>query len=100
MKRIAITILFLLAAKDAWAISRYDTMEMTCDEVHAVLDKEGAAILRYYSAGGFLPLYDRYVKSEEYCGMGEVVRRAGVPTADRQYCPVYKCIESEIFISR
>lgn len=100
MKKIAAIVMLMFATENAWAISRYDTMDMKCDEVHAVLEKEGAAILRYYKESSFLPIFDRYVKSAEYCEAGQVIRRAGVPTSDRQYCPVFKCVESQIFISR
>jgi hypothetical protein len=101
MKRIAVAIPMLLAAADAWAINRYDVESMTCEKVQAILAEEGAAILRYHSSSILsLPLYDRYVKNQQYCGAGEVASRTGVPTADRKYCPVYKCVESQLFIAR
>ena len=47
-----------------------------------------------------LPIYDRYVLGQQYCMSGEVARGAGVPTVDKKYCPVKKCVESEIFRAR
>ena len=47
-----------------------------------------------------LTAYDRYVLGQQYCPSGEVARGAGVPTVDKKYCPVRKCVESEIFRAR
>ena len=101
MKRIAIAIPLLLIAVDAWAVDRYDVAGMTCAEVQALLSKDGAAILRYPSSRSFsLPIYDRYVDSQKDCESDEVAARTGVPTADRKYCPVHKCVASSTFVAR
>lgn len=47
-----------------------------------------------------MPIYDRYVSSRQYCRREQVMRQAGVPTTGTKYCPVRKCVESAIFISR
>ena len=101
MKRIAIAIPLLLIAAPAWAVDRYDIAGMTCTEVQALLSKNGAAILRYPSNRSFsLPIYDRYVDSQKDCESDEVAARTGVPTADRKYCPVHKCVASSTFVAR
>lgn len=99
MKRIAIALPVLLAAAaDASAISRYDIGGMSCAKVKGIIQSEGAAILRYRSQHNpALTLYDRYVKDGRYCPTNQVAARAGVPTADSNYCPLRNCIENDIF---
>jgi hypothetical protein len=98
MKRIAIALPILLAAAaDASAISRHDISGMSCARVKGIVQSEGAAILRYRSQHNpALTLYDRFVKDGRYCQASEVATRAGVPTADSNYCPLRKCIENDI----
>jgi hypothetical protein len=98
MKRTAIALPILLAAAaDASAISRHDIDGMSCAKVKGIIQSEGAAILRYHSQHNpALTLFDRYVKDGRYCQSGEVATRAGVPTADSNYCPLRNCIQNEI----
>jgi len=102
MRRIAIALPILLAAAaDASAISRYDIGNKSCAEVQRIVQSQGAVILRYRSQHNpALTLYDRYVSDGRYCQSNEVTSRTGVPTADRNYCPVRKCIENEFFDMR
>lgn len=101
VSRILLSAILSIAATDAFAISKYDISEMSCATVQALLQTEGEAILSYPSDSIFgLAIYDRYVRSRQYCASGEIIRRAGVPTADRKYCPVNKCVHSEIFVDR
>ena len=96
MKRIAIVVPMLLAAADASAISRYEITNMSCAKVQGLVRSEGAVILRYRSARNpGLPLYDRYVADGRYCDPAQVATWAGVPTADRDYCQVLRCMERE-----
>ena len=82
----------MLMATDASAISRYNIDNMSCDRVQAIIQSDGAAILRYRGHTG-LTLYDRYVSSRRYCQGGETT---SVPTADTSSCPVERCVEIEI----
>ena len=101
MKRIAIAVALLLAAAEASAQERVNITGMSCDQVQGILKTSGTAILRYRSAYNLsLPLYDRYVAGQRNCAAGEVASRTGVPTIDRPYCPVYKCVKSDIFVAR
>ena len=98
MKRIAVTIPLLLVGADASAITRHDIGGMNCAKVQAIVQSEGATILRYRSKRNpTLQLYDRFVRDGRYCGTSETASRTGVPTADRDYCPVFKCIEADLF---
>ena len=103
MKRwsLAAVAMLQLAAGDAFAATRYDISNMACPEVQALVGREGAGILTYRSTSILgLPIYDLYVKNRQYCDSTQVIRRAGVPTTDKKYCPVNKCVESQIFVAR
>ncbi len=85
----------------AHAVSRYEITNLTCESVQALIRTERSVILVYRSKGILgLPIYDRYVRGQEDCDAGEVVRGAGVPTVDKEYCPVRKCVASELFRTR
>lgn len=81
-----------LVSFDALAISRYDSQNMTCNRVQAVLRSEGAAILSYRSSRN-APLYDRYVTHGGFCPSTDVTRLASVPTSDNRSCKVLRCVE-------
>ena len=99
MNRGLIAAALVLFASDAMAVSRYDPTTMACATIQANILTEGEVILRYASRSLLrLPIYDRYVRSRAQCGSGEVMRSTGVPTADRDYCPVNKCVQSDIFV--
>jgi hypothetical protein len=101
MKLVPVVALLSLVAFEASAASRYDIATMSCAQVQALIEKDGAAILRYPSKRILsLPIYDRYVQGQKFCETGEVARGAGVPTADQKYCPVTKCVASDIFVAR
>ena len=101
MKRLVAATLMSLAASNAFAVERFEISNVTCETVQALLRKEGAVILVYRSQGILgLPIYDRYVSGQQQCDADEVSRGAGVPTVDKDYCPVRKCVESSIFKSR
>ena len=100
MKRLLVAAAFSLLAFEAQALTRYDIDNMTCAQVQALVTADGSAILRYRSTRNFsLPLYDTYVSSQRSCNNDAVALRTGVPTTDKKYCPVYKCVESNIFVS-
>ena len=94
MKQIAITILFVLIASSASAISRYDIGSMSCAKVNAIIQSEGAAILRYRSPRNGITLYDRYVSGRSGCKRTQDIQHVGLPTSDRASCPVYKCVQT------
>jgi hypothetical protein len=101
MKRGTIAAVLLLFSSPSFAISRYDPTEIPCASVQEIVSREGEVILRYGSSSILgLPVFDRYVADRAWCGPGEVARTAGVPSADQKYCPVKKCVESDIFVDR
>lgn len=98
MKKLLLTGMLALAASTAHAASRFEITNETCETVQAFLETEGSAILVYRSRGFLgLPIYDLYVQGQQFCNVGEVSRGTGVPTADKEYCPVRKCVASQIF---
>jgi len=83
----------LLVAGEAQAISRYNSMSMSCEAARAAIQQEGAVILRYTSKRvANLPLYGRYVRAGNQCANGEIAERATVPTADDAQCRVLICV--------
>ena len=92
--RIALIALCLAAtALPAHAISRYNSMRLSCDEAQSRIKDEGAVILRYQSKRvQGLPLYDRYVAHGGYCQPSEYAKLEVVPTADTNRCRVLKCM--------
>ncbi len=92
MKTILLAACLVLVAAEAQAVSRYDPTRMSCGRVQSTIAREGAVILRYKSTRvPGLPLYDRYVRDDRFCTMGEVRSRAYVPSADNKSCAVYVC---------
>ncbi|QLF70084.1 hypothetical protein FE840_011340 [Peteryoungia desertarenae] len=92
MKKIIACLAILAAATPAGAISRYNSLEMTCDEARARVIDEGAVILRYPSTRVTgLTLYDRYVTRNAQCSAHEYAARAYIPTRDSARCPVLNC---------
>ena len=92
MRTLLLASCLMLATFPAQAISRYNSEGMSCAQAQAIVQSEGAAILRYRSLRNpSLPLYDRYVASSFYCQPDEYAKVIGIPTADSRQCPVYKC---------
>jgi hypothetical protein len=97
MKRTALAAIFALVSFEASALVRYMVQNMTCAEVQEAVERDGAAILYRQATASGIPLYDRYVRSEEFCEGGETASRASVPTADTQSCRVSKCVDASRF---
>ena len=92
MKRLIVVSFLVLAAFPAHAISRYNSMSMSCSAAQQLVLREGAVILRYHSARNpNLPLYDRYVSDGRMCALGEGAVVDTVPTRDNSRCVVLKC---------
>ncbi|MBB3456838.1 hypothetical protein FHT86_005149 [Rhizobium sp. BK313] len=99
MKTIA-ALLFLSAivtAGPALAISRYNTLGLSCASVQQIISRERAVLLRYPSRSGNAVLYDRYVAGGGQCGSGNYAATTSVPTRDNPMCPVYNCRSSSVF---
>jgi hypothetical protein len=92
MKMVLAALALTFIASDAFAIQRYTSTSMSCDEVRAILSRDGAALMRYKSRRvPGLQLYGRYVSNGRFCDMGEYAERVYIPTADDSSCPVREC---------
>ena len=98
MRRMSLALSLMMLATDAWAISRYDIGKMSCQQVQSIVQREGAAILRYRSKRNpSLTLYDRYVRDTRFCSGGEYAMSSTVPVAGGKSCRVRKCEEIDPF---
>ncbi|MFN3321129.1 MAG: hypothetical protein ACK4ZU_18880 [Allorhizobium sp.] len=93
LRQLAImTLATALLAQPAFAISRYNSTALTCDQVRQRVLNEGAVILRYPSSRvNSMTLYDRYVTRNAMCAPHEYAERAYVPARDTDRCPVLNC---------
>lgn len=92
MKALLTALTLAMLASEAQAISRYHTSRLTCDEARARIADEGVVILRWQSPRDpSLPIYNRFVRSGQYCKLGEAATRRYIPTADCDNCPVLEC---------
>ncbi|NLS20888.1 hypothetical protein HGP16_30760 [Rhizobium sp. P40RR-XXII] len=93
MKKIVLLGLAIASvATPALAISRYNSMSMTCAEARAVINRERAVIMRYPARRTpNMTLYDRYVSNADSCDVGYYAYQDYLPTKDRASCPVFTC---------
>ncbi|MDI7860985.1 hypothetical protein MRS76_03370 [Rhizobiaceae bacterium n13] len=92
MKGLLICLSLVLLAGPALAISRYNSLSISCQEAHRRIVNERAVILRYPSTRvRGMTLYDRYVINSSMCGNREIAQRSYIPTKDTPKCPVYSC---------
>jgi hypothetical protein len=92
MKAVLAAFALTLVSFDAFAIQRYTSTSMSCNEVRATIRRDGAALMRYMSKRvPGLPLHGRYVVDDRFCDMGEYADRAWIRAADTDSCPVREC---------
>lgn len=92
MSRLLAIAILLCVAMPAAAISRHSSMQMTCDEIWSVIEREGAAIFRYPSPRRTgLTLYDRYVRDDGFCTTHQTLEKVRIPSRDGQQCTVRRC---------
>ncbi len=90
------TVLFVaaavLAASPAMAISRYNSLTITCNRARAAIHNEGAVIFRYPSTRvRGMALFDRYVRNSRFCDANKYAEWTRIPTKDNPQCPVLNC---------
>jgi hypothetical protein len=97
MKRSIIFPVMFLAVGDAFAIERYTSTNLDCSEIGAILERQGAAIMRYSSerVPGML-LYNRYVANRQYCRQDQETRTVYIPSAASPKCAVKECFDPEL----
>ncbi|MFI0845376.1 hypothetical protein [Mesorhizobium sp. IMUNJ 23232] len=90
MKTVLLGLALAMVAGDAYAISRYNSMGMSCGQVQAHIENEGAVLMRYRSRSG-APLYGRYVADIRFCPSSTRPEWRYIPAADTGQCPVLEC---------
>jgi hypothetical protein len=77
---------------DALAQSRPLTSRMSCSQARGLVAAQGSIVLNTS------PLtYDRYVRGNGYCVLGETTEPAWVPTLDTAQCSIgYRCATRQI----
>jgi hypothetical protein len=74
----------MLLSANAYAISRYTSTSMSCDQVQAAIAQDGAALMQHQSTRvPGLSLYDRYVSDRRFCPSHQVTETTYVPSAGR-----------------
>jgi hypothetical protein len=91
MKSVLLGLAIGLVATQANAISRYNTSGLSCGEVRAIIDQDGAAIMRYRSTRSGAQLYGRYVRDGRWCAGSERPEASYITTADSDQCRVREC---------
>src|SRR5262245_13566781 len=97
MSRLLAIVILLAVATPAGAVSRYSAMQLSCDEITAIIRREGSAIFRYPSPRreGFT-LYDRYVRNSGYCARHQSLEKVYIPSADGGQCLVQHCVSNPV----
>ena len=99
MRRLMIGIPLLLAAGAASAdmasyrasMPRYFISNMTCEQVQAVLQSKGKAVLSWNGRRQGMTRSGMYVSGRQACWMQQIAVKATVPTSDTRSCRVIAC---------
>lgn len=87
-----IGVLLLAGASQAQAISRYNSLSMSCAAANEAARAEGAVILRYPSKKvRGMTLFERAVSSSAQCGNHEYAETRFVATSDTPRCAILAC---------
>ena len=85
----------MLSSTNADAISKYTSTSLTCGSIKALIRNQGAIILRWTSPRTGNPIYNRYVRNENYCLVNQTTTLKSVPASDTKNCSVYYCVRKE-----
>ena len=92
MRTLLLASFMVLIAFPAAAISRYQSMSLSCHRVQAIIRHEGAAIIYYPSKfSSRRMLFDRYVADDRFCDSLRYPQLTTIPTADNPRCQVLYC---------
>ena len=93
-KLVTTALVLIISTSSSYAISRHNSQSLSCDSVHAIIDREGAAIMRYQSRRNpGLTLFDRFVSNAAFCDTEKYPVPATIPTADTNRCEVFRCVD-------
>lgn len=92
MKSVLVALCFLMVPVEAHAISRYNSMSMTCSNARAVIRQEGAALMRWRSPRNpSIQRFGRFVRNDFFCSASERAEFSFIPTKDQSSCRVLEC---------
>lgn len=91
MRKILLTLPFiLLASSPAWSQAMPNSLNMTCAQTKALVDRSGGVVI-----GTGPNIFDRYVSGQRYCGLDEIATAAWLQTKDQPQCFIgYHCRQS------
>ncbi|MBE7185844.1 MAG: hypothetical protein INR68_15715 [Methylobacterium mesophilicum] len=94
MRKLLIAMVLAALPAEAFAIQRYQSTSLSCEQARAIIREEGAALLQWQSRRvRNLPRYERFVRNDSFCQSQEYAAPTVVPTADTEQCPVKRCEE-------
>jgi hypothetical protein len=85
-----IALCLLPISSEAFAISRHQSVSMSCANIKGIIASEGAAIFRWTQPPN-IDRFGKFVRNGAYCFIGEEVKYAYIPSADNSKCPVLEC---------
>ncbi|CAN7246191.1 hypothetical protein [Rhizobium sp. LjRoot258] len=92
MRKLVVVVAFVIVASPALAISRYNSLTMSCQAARAAIHNEGAVILQYPSKRvPGMTLFDRYIRNSNYCDANKYAEWTTIPTKDNPRCRVLNC---------
>lgn len=94
MRILFLSLVLAAAAVQAHAIERIYAETVTCEQIQAALEQEGAAIIYYPSRSiPGLNLFDRFALTATQCGSTAQIAPFAVKTLDSNACKVPICRE-------
>jgi hypothetical protein len=85
-----ITLCVVPISSEAFAISRYQSMSMSCANIRATILDEGAAIFGWLQPPN-IDRFGKYVAHVGYCFIGEEAKIVYIPSKDTKSCAVLEC---------
>ena len=92
---IILSLAVVLPSTNATAISRYTSTSMSCSAIKAAIRNQGAVIFRWTSPRTGNPIYNRYVRNENYCNVNQTTRSTYIPASNTTNCRVFYCVKRE-----
>ena len=89
MKRLLLAVGLVFVVGDAYAITRYNSISMSCAKVQETILRDGAAIMRWRSARNGMQLYGRYVADGSFCESSTLPEWQSIPAGIPETAPFW-----------
>lgn len=94
MRRLIIPLILFSTITHAQAVERLYASRMSCEQIKAVLEQDGAAIIYYPSRSiPGLNLFDRFASASNHCDTTQRIAPFAITTSDSNACKVAICRE-------